>query len=312
MEYLLALLGFVLLLGSGKYLVKGSVSLARHLRISSLVIGVTVVAFGTSAPELLVSLQAALKGHPEMAVGNVVGSNISNIGLVLGITALILPIRVNRVSITIDWPVMMAVSILFFLLVRNFELGRMEGLIFIVLLTGYVVFSLWLSRRHVKSGRLEIKDPSLTIPVSLLLITGSCLGLVIGSNLLIDNAVYIARVFGISERAISITMLAIGTSTPELVTSVMAAIQKETDISVGNILGSNIFNILSVLGITAVVKPVGLTPVMVNVDIVWMLAISVLLFILWLPLKKGLLNRFDGVVLLLVYVFYIYRVIRLG
>ena len=312
MEYLLALLGFILLLGSGKYLVSGSVSLARHLKISPLVIGVTVVAFGTSAPELLVSLQAGLKGYPEMAVGNVVGSNISNIALVLGITILILPLRVNRISSIIDWPVMMVVSILFYILVRNHQLGRMEGIIFVFLLVVYVIFSLWLSRRQVNSGKTEIKAPPLGIPVSLLLIAGSCTGLVIGSNLLIDNAVFIARDFGISERAISITMLAIGTSMPELVTSVMAAIQKETDISVGNILGSNIFNILSVLGITAIVKPIQLTPIMVSVDIPWMLAVSVLLFLLLLPLKKGLLSRFDGTVLLLVYVFYIYRVIQTG
>ncbi len=312
MEYLLAVLGFALLVGSGKYLVMGSVSLANHYKLSTLVIGVTVVAFGTSAPELFVSLQAALKGFPEMSVGNVVGSNISNIGLVLAITVIILPIRVNRISITSDWPVMMLVSLLFFVLVQNKWLGRIEGFIFVLFLISYVVYSLRISRKQQKSGDRDIPAPKISVTAAIFLILASCAGLVGGSNLLVENAALIARNFGISERAISITMLAIGTSMPELVTSVMAAIQKETDISVGNIIGSNIFNILSVLGITAMIKPIRLSPMMVNIDIPWMLAISFLLFLLLIPLKKGVLSRLDGVVLILVYVFYIYRVLHVG
>ena len=152
MEYLYALLGFALLIGSGKYLVRGSVSIAQHFNISTLVIGVTVVAFGTSAPELLVSVQAALKGYPEMSVGNVVGSNISNIALVLAITAVILPIKVSRNSVIIDWPVMMGVSLLFYILSRNRWLGRTEGFIFMILLVAYVIFSLKLSRRQMNTN----------------------------------------------------------------------------------------------------------------------------------------------------------------
>ncbi len=312
MEYLYALLGFALLIGSGKYLVRGSVSLAQHFKISTLVIGVTVVAFGTSAPELLVSIQAALKGYPEMSVGNVVGSNISNIGLVLAITAIILPLRVNRNSILIDWPVMMAVSILFYLIVRNHILSRPEGLVFFLLLVVYVVFSLRMSRKQMRtSGKIRPK-PDMGIPFSLFLVIASCAGLVAGSSLLVNNAAILARDFGISERVISITMLAIGTSTPELVTSVMAAIQKEPDISVGNIIGSNIFNILSVLGITAIIKPIRLSAVMVNVDILWMMAITVLLAVLLIPFRKPRLSRVDGFILLFVYVVYIYLVIHKG
>ncbi len=312
MEYLLALLGFVLLIGSGRYLVKGSVSLAEHFKVSTLVIGVTVVAFGTSAPELLVSFQAALKGYPEMSLGNVIGSNISNIGLVLGVTVMILPIRVARNSLIIDWPMMMAVSILFYFLVQNHWLGRLEGLLFIVLLTGYVFFSLRFSRRQLRNSGVRHPEPEKSIPISLLLIVLSSAGLVAGSSLLVDNAAVIARNFGVSDRAISITMLAVGTSMPELVTSVMAAVQKETDISVGNIIGSNIFNILSVLGLTALVKPISVSPVMISVDIPWMIGISFLLLLLLIPFRKPVLGRLDGLVLLFSYAFYIYLVLRVG
>ncbi len=312
MEYLYVLLGFALLIGSGKYLVDGSVSLAQHFRISTLVIGVTVVAFGTSAPELLVSIQAALKGYPEMSAGNVIGSNISNIGLVLAVTAMILPLRINRNSVLIDWPVMMAVSILFYLLVLNQRLGRLEGLIFMVLLIAYVIVSLSLSRRKMRSEGIVHPVPARGIGVAVILVVASSAGLVAGSSLLVDNAAIIARDFGISERAISITLLAIGTSLPELVTSVMAALQKEPDISVGNIIGSNIFNILSVLGLTAIISPLHISRTMVRIDTLWMMAFAALLFVLMLPLKNSRLGRLDGLILLLAYVFYIYLVFRTG
>ena len=305
--YLLALLGFILLIGSGRFLVKASVSLAAYFGISTLVIGVTVVAFGTSAPELLVSIQAAVKGHPEIAIGNVIGSNISNISLVLAITAIILPIPVKKVSFKFDWPVMMAVSVLFYILSLDLLLGRWEGVAFNSILIAFIVFSIRNSRQA-KQSSVAKEKPSVNIYSTIAIIIASSLGLVLGANLLVDSAVFIAGKLGVSERAISISMIAIGTSLPELATSIIAAIQKETDISVGNIIGSNIFNILSVLGITAIIKPIELTPLMVNVDMLWMLAISLLLFVLILPLKKPGLSRFNGFLLLSVYVFYIYRV----
>ncbi len=312
MEYLYALLGFVLLIGSGKYLVRGSVSLAQHFKISSLVIGVTVVAFGTSAPELLVSVQAALKGHPEMSMGNVIGSNISNIGLVLAVSAIILPLQIHRNSIRIDWPVMMGVSLLFWVFIRNLRLSRAEGIILISLLAAYIVFSIRMSGKRAGPHDIFHPSPTMGMPVTLILIIVSCAGLIAGSHLLIVNAVVIARDFGISERVISITMLAVGTSMPELATSVMAAVQKEPDISVGNVLGSNIFNILSVLGITAMIKPIGISAAMAGMDVLWMIGISFLLFLLFLPLKNPRLGRTGALVLLLVYVFYIYLVIDMG
>ena len=305
--YLLALLGFVLLIGSGRFLVKASVSLAAYFGVSTLVIGVTVVAFGTSAPELLVSVQAALNGHPEIALGNVIGSNISNIALVLALTAIILPIPVKRSSFVFDWPFMMAVSILFYVFSLDLILGRGEGIVFNILLVAFVVFSIRRSKQSKQKTRVQDKE-SVNIYLTLGIIIASCLGLIFGAKFLVDSAVYIAGELGVSERAISISMIAIGTSLPELSTSIIAAIQKETDISVGNIIGSNIFNILSVLGITSIIKPIQLTQLTVDVDILWMLAISALLFLLILPLKKPGLSRFKGFFLLSVYVFYIYRV----
>jgi len=312
MEYFYSLLGFVILIISGKYLVSGSVSLARFFKLSTLVIGVTVVAFGTSAPELIVSLQAALKGHPEIAVGNVIGSNISNIALVLGITSMLVPMSIKRNSIRIDWPVMMIVSLLFYVFARNGLLSRMEGVALILLLIGYVVFSISYSKRQNARKEERIETPKFSLPFAIALVIISCSGLVFGANLLVDNASIIARDLGVSERVISVSLIAVGTSLPELTTSVMAAIQKEMDISVGNIIGSNIFNILSVLGITSLVKPIEVTPLMISIDIVWMLGISLLLFVLMYPFKKPKLARFDGLVLFLVYVIYIYFLFSTG
>jgi len=266
-----------------------------------------VVAFGTSAPELLISIQAALKGHPEIAIGNVVGSNISNIGLALALSALIVPIAVNRTTLVFDWPYMMAVSILFFIMALDLSIDRWEGLIFIGLLVGFVVFAIRKSKQNTEDQRIE-QNTDLNIWPILGIIVAACIGLVVGSSLLIDSAVLVAKDLGVSERVISISMIAIGTSLPEITTSIMAALQKETDISVGNIIGSNIFNILSVLGITAVIKPVEVSSLMVNTDLIWMLGISFLLLVFIWPIKKAIITRFEGFLLLAVYVFYLYKV----
>jgi cation:H+ antiporter len=311
-NYLLLSLGFIILIFTGKYLVIGSVSLARYLKLSTLVIGVTVVAFGTSAPELLVSLQAAIKGHPEISIGNVVGSNISNLALVLGLTAIILPMSISRNTIRVDWPVMMMVSILFYFFVRNGWLTRFEGIFFNILLILYVFYSIRSSRKSFSSNLKLQTKPTHTLVMSIIIIIGSSIGLVIGADLLVDNASKIAIDMGISERVISISLIAVGTSLPELATSVMAAIQKESDISVGNIIGSNIFNLLSVLGISSLVKPIEVSQAMINIDIIWMLSVSGLLIFLMMPFKKAKLGRIDGIILLLVYLVYIYLLFKTG
>lgn len=303
MEYLLTLLGFIILITSGNFLVRGSVSLAKYFGLSTLVIGVTIVAFGTSAPELLVSLQAALANHPEMALGNIIGSNISNIALVLAITAIILPIAVNRNSVITDWPVMMFASLLLGAFALNLSLTFLEGLIFVFILILFVWYSVRKSRKNYVKEDVEKVNGKYSLSSAVIIIIISCVGLAFGARLLVNNATSIAQTFGVSERAIGISMLAIGTSLPELVTSVIAAIQKETDISVGNIIGSNIFNVLAVLGITTIVKTIEVERVMLW-DIGVMLVISLLLFLMILPSRRAVITRMEGLILFSVYIVY--------
>jgi len=301
------LLGLALLLGSGKYLVESSVTIARHFRIPTSIIGLTIVAFGTSAPELLVSVQAAVHGHPDMALGNVVGSNISNILLVLALTTIIFPLAVKRKSILRDWPVMMALSLLLFLFLLDLKLSRLEGGVFALLLVSYIVYSVKQSRLPANadaelSGLTDENKWWIAVLIFLL----SCVGLAYGADLLVTNASEMAAHFGISERVISITMVALGTSLPELATSLIAAFKKEAEISIGNILGSNVMNIISVLSITALIKPINTVPEALRVDMPWMIGAALLLFLFMLPVSKGKISRIEGSVMLLGYASYIY------
>ena len=310
MDYLSVLRGFIILLVSGDLIVRSGGSLARHLRISTLVVGVTVVSFGTSLPELLVSVGAAFKGHPDIAVGNVVGSNISNIALVLGLTAILLPIPVNRNSVVIDWPVMMLVSMLFYLLILNGVLSFFEGMLFV---TGLILFIIWLVRRsrknNIELGSLDSK-PKYSILVSILLFIVSAIGLYFGADFLVDGASSLAQKWGVSERVISVSIIAFGTSVPELATSVIAAFKKETDISVGNIIGSNIFNILAILGITGMLKSIQINPEILF-DVYWMLAISMILLFFMIPARGGVIRRWKGIVLFCLYFIYILSVFKI-
>ena len=308
MDYLYLFLGFIILLYSGDLLVKGGVALSSHFRISTLVVGVTVVSFGTSAPELFVSLDAALSGSPDISIGNIVGSNISNIALVLGFTAILLPLPVRSNSIKYDWPVMMGASLLFYIFILNHKLETYEGIIFIILLISFMVWTIWNSRRENRGLAEEFPEAKYSIPIAVLLLIASSVGLYFGANLLVDSAKNIAIEFGVSERVIGLTIVAFGTSVPELATSAVAAFKKEMDISIGNIIGSNIFNIFGVLGVTSIVKNIRITEAIISFDVLIMLAISVLLFLLILPLKKGKLHRWKGVLLLSSYFIYVYLV----
>ncbi|MEX0986826.1 MAG: calcium/sodium antiporter [Bacteroidales bacterium] len=305
------ILGLVLLLVSGKYLVESSVVIARHFRIPTSIIGLTIVSFGTSAPELLVSVQAAIQGHPDMAAGNVIGSNISNILLVLALTTIIFPLAVQRSSALRDWPIMIVLSLLLLLFLLDNQLSWVEGAVFVVLLFLYILFSIKQARMPknadvVKAGVLQRSRWWIAIIIFVV----SCAGLAWGASLLVENASQLAEFFGISERVISISMIAIGTSLPELSTSLIAAFKKETDISLGNIIGSNIMNIISVLGITALIKPINTVPEILRIDIPWMIGSGVLLFLFMLPLKKGRISRLEGAVMLMAYVIYIYYIFR--
>ena len=308
MDYLQLIAGLIILVIGGESLVKGAVSIALRAKISSLVIGMTVVSFGTSAPELLVSLKAALSGHPDVSVGAVVGSNISNLGLVLGITVLIFPILVHRDSIRIDWPLMMLATLLFFGFAIDGLIDFYEGLFFVFIL---LAFTSWLIYRSRKQGKILAAEQDITsegasnsILKDVLLLLGGIVGLYFGAEWLINSVVNIAESHHISEKLISITVVAFGTSLPELVTCTMASLRKESDISVGNLIGSNLFNILAILGITAMVEPISVTESINNFDVYFLLAISAL--ILPFMLLGKYFGRIKGGVLILIYIIYIY------
>jgi cation:H+ antiporter len=308
MDYLYLFIGFVILLYSGDLLVKGGVALSSHFKVSTLVVGVTVVSFGTSAPELFVSLDAALHGSPDIAIGNIVGSNIANIALVLGFTAILMPLPVRSNSIKFDWPFMMGASILFYLFILNQQLEYYEGIIFVLLLIVFMVWTITKSRKESRSLTTDFKTAKHSISIAILLIVAASVGLYFGANMLVDSAKNIALDFGVSERVVGLTLVAFGTSVPELATSAVAAYKKEMDISIGNIIGSNIFNILGVLGVTSIIKNIFVSQPIISFDILIMLGVSFLLFLLILPFHKGKLHRWKGFLLVSVYLIYIYMV----
>lgn len=305
MDYLILLAGFVVLLISGDFLVRGGVSLARHFRISTLVVGLTVVSLGTSAPELMVSLKAALIGQADFATGTVIGSNISNIALVLGLTAIVLPLAVNRRSTIIDWPIMFGAIVLFFLFILDRVLGLVEGLVFVVLLAAFIFFTIFQSRKTLSRDQKEILPPKYSLWLSFLIILIAITGLRFGADWLVKGASGIAISFGISDYLISVSIIAFGTSVPELATSLIAAVKRETDISIGNIIGSNLFNILGILGITALIKPIPVNEQILSFDIYWLAALCLILLLMMLPLKSGRISRWNGVVLVLSYLVYL-------
>lgn len=308
MSYLFLLGGLVLLVFSGDFLVKGSVSLAGHFKISKLVVGIVIVSMGTSAPELVVSVDAAMGGHPDISLGNVIGSNISNIALVLGMTAIILPIQAKRKSVALDWGMMMLASILLYLFSLDLALTFVEGAAFLTLLFLYVSYSIYISRRENKKLDEETVKPTHTLVVSVLFVVGAAIGLVVGADLLVRGAIGVARQFHVDERVISVSVVAFGTSVPELATSIMAAVRKEIDIFIGNIIGSNIFNILAILGITGLIQRIEVNPSILNNDLYWMLGISLLLFLFLLPLRRRTIGRWQGMVLVSLYTLFIFLV----
>jgi len=310
MEYLMAIGGLVLLVFSGKYLVVGGVQLSTYLRLSPLVIGMTVIAFGTSAPELIVSVQAVFQGLPDIAVGNVVGSNIANIALVLAITAMILPIPVKSKTLLKDWLVMMIASVLLVLFVFDDTLANWEGIILIVILILYIIHSMRSYQSKIDPD--SIPEHPMKLWLVLLIIGLSSLGLAFGSDILVKGASQIASNFGISEKIISISLIAFGTSVPELATSVIAAMKKQTDISIGNIIGSNIFNILAVLGISSSLKKIYIVDFfkVYMFDFLVMIFLSAFLILLLIPLKNGLLTRWKGLLLFVLYCTYMYSLIQ--
>jgi cation:H+ antiporter len=307
---LFIVLGLVLLIAGGNWLLKSAVALSLRLYIPKIVIGMTVVSFATSAPELIVSIKAALDGFPDLSLGNVVGSNIANLGLVLAITVIMGSIDVRKSFYTTDWPVMIVASLLFCgFIYFDGVLEQYEGIIMVSLLFVFLVYLLRFQKTAVVDEMPEDDVPLPLYKIVLFLGIGGT-ALWGGSELLIDGAVGLASSFGVSDRVIGITIVSVGTSIPELAASVIAVIKQEKAISLGNLIGSNIFNLLAVLGITSIITPITVMDEgLLSSDIFWMLGISFLIFpLVFFP--KGLrLGWRDGLILLTFYVVFIYMTI---
>lgn len=303
---LLLLSGLVLLFLGGEGLVRGSSSLALKIGISPLVVGLTIVAFGTSSPELLVSLKAALSGNSNIALGNVVGSNIANIALILGLSAIIRPLEVHANVIRREIPIMIIVTVLLIIFLSNEVLGFWEGLTFILLLLVYTTLSILLSLKEGKEIENEFNEgikTKLSIPVAILFIVFGLASLFYGADIFLKGAIALAKIFNVSDAVIGLTVVAVGTSLPELFTSIVASIKNESDIAVGNTVGSNIFNILSIIGITALIINVNSSGINFT-DLLIMLAAAFVL--LPLAYSNFRVSRLEGILLVTCYLIYIY------
>jgi cation:H+ antiporter len=310
-------MGLLMLYYGADWLVKGSSSLARNLGLTPLVIGLTVVAFGTSAPELFISVVSSIKDKSMIAVGNVVGSNICNIALVLGVAAIIHPITSNRSVYRRDIPIMLGVSIYLLLISLDSNIGRIEGASLFAGIVLYTYFNYYIA---IKESQRDLKDDSVAFAHAVedieyvtsrsrqvLCITVGIIGVVVGAEVLIDSAVAIMKIFNVSEKFIGLTVVALGTSLPELATSVVAALRKEMDISIGNLVGSNVFNILSVLGAASLIKPIPIPGGLFNsgllIDYLVMIFVG---FLPWLMMRKNyIITRRDGFILLVCYTGYV-------
>jgi cation:H+ antiporter len=310
MSFVLVVFGFILLVIGGEFLVRASVALSFKLNISKFIIGMTVVSFATSVPELLVSLNAALSGSPAIAINNVIGSNIANIGLVLGIIAVVGSIAIDKTFYKLYWPTMMLFSVvLYYFLKNDNQLVFWEGF---VLLVGLIVF-IYVLLRKAKADAIDDEiDETLAVvshfKIWIWLIIGG-VALYFGSEWLVKGAIELAKYLEVSEAVISVSVIAVGTSIPELAASVVAAAKQEKAISLGNLIGSNIFNIGSVLGITSLIKTIPVTePEILTRDIFWMIAFAAVLIPLILIPKQHQLSRFNGLILIACYGIFIFLV----
>lgn len=277
------------------FLVDGASAIARKARISEFVIGLTIVGFGTSCPELVVSLTGAFSGSGDISIGNVVGSNIFNTVLILGLTALLTPIAITAENKRRDIPILIGITLFFILLTLKGTLNLVDGIIFLLLFAGYMYMSF---KTDSGSSDQENVEKEIKLPLAILMVVGGLAGLIIGGQMFVNNAVVIAKALGVSEKFIAVTLLAGGTSLPELVTCVVAAAKKKGQLALGNIIGSNIFNILLILGCSALVSPLS-TAGMNWVDLGVLMASAVLLFVSAFTGKKNIIDRFDGSIMLL-------------
>jgi cation:H+ antiporter len=303
MDFVAIIVGLVLLIKGGDLLLDAAVALSLKINIPKIVIGMTVVSFATSAPELIVSLKSALKGYPDLALGNVVGSNIANLAFVLGVILIISPIRVTKSFYKTDWPIMMIATLLFYsFLQADGYLSQVEGGILFVLLLIFLIYLLFFQKKAVIEEKVEIDEKEMLLTQLTFTFFAGGFFLWLGSEVLVNSAVSLATSLGVSERIISISVVSIGTSIPELSASIIAIINKEKAISIGNLIGSNIFNILAVMGITAMIHPISVMDrAILDIDFFWMIGVSLLIFPLVFIPKKMLLGRLEGFCLLIIY-----------
>ncbi len=318
MTYILLVLGFVFLIKGAGFLVDGASSLAKRFNVSDLVIGLTIVAFGTSAPELFVNLSASLNGTTDIAIGNIVGSNIVNILLILGIASIIYPLKVGKGTAWKEIPLAFLAAFLVIIMANDVlvdgldfnALSRGDGIVLMAFFIIFLFYIVGISKENINLPKDE-ESKVYSIWASIGMIIAGFVGLVLGGEWIVNGATSIAAAFGLSDALIGLTIVAIGTSLPELATSAVAAIKKNADIAVGNVVGSNIFNIFWVLGLSSLIKPLPFSPEL-NLDLMVMLASSVLLFI-WLFLgKRHMLERWQGVVFVLLYVAYLVAIVMRG
>lgn len=301
MDWIFLSIGLVGLFFGGEFLVRGSVGIARRLAIPPLLIGLTVVGFGTSTPELLVSVDAALSGVPDIAIGNIVGSNIGNILLIVGMSALVWPIRVLGGTLRRDTAVMMAAVLILIPIFWMGMMGRLSGIVLVAGLIGYLAWA------YLKPGADTAEDdPSPMLPLwqAVAWVGVGLVALLFGARFLVDGAVNIARGYGISEAFIGLTVVAIGTSLPELATSLIAAFRRQSEIAIGNIVGSNIFNVLGILGVTALIAPIPIADRFLSFDLPVMIAASLALTALLL--LRPQIGRVTGIILLVAYAAYVW------
>lgn len=311
LTYILFLIGFFLLIKGAHFLVDGSASIAKKLKISSIVIGLTIVAFGTSMPEFIVNIFASAQGNSEIAIGNILGSNIANILLILGISAIIYPITAKRNTVLKEIPLSLLAIIVLGLMANDMlidgvsfsSITRIDGFVLLAFFIIFLYYTFGITK-SVDDIAEQDEIKVFTYPKAILFIFLGLAGLIIGGKWIVDGAVKIAELFNVSQSLIGLTVVAIGTSLPELATSAIAAYKKQSDIAIGNVVGSNIFNIFWILGASAVIKPLPFNPSS-NLDIAMTIAASILLLSVMFIGQKKVIERWQGVFMVLVYIGYI-------
>ena len=306
-EIVLILIGFLMLIKGADILVDGSSAIAKKMRISEIIIGLTIVSIGTSMPELFVSTSSALQGLSDISIGNVIGSNICNLLLILGLSAIISPVKFQKETIKIENPMSILLTLIFFAICNiNQDVSRIEGCILIVLFIGFLIYTIIMGKKSQDEVILQLaleETKKISVFKNVLLIILGVAVLKVGGDLVVENAKLVATALNVSEKIIGLTIVAIGTSLPELVTSVTAAIKGDSDIAIGNIIGSNIFNMLLIIGVASVINPITYN-ITYNFQIIILFVAMILLLIFPFIKPKEVMSRWNGIIFLLLYIFY--------